>query len=89
VGSDVTAPREIPDVAAELETLRQLQADARRQINRTRATIATKHQEIGALEMHETQLVMAVDGRDRKIDRLLDELSALLAAQRTADALVD
>jgi len=85
----VTAPREIADLMAELETLRQLNADAKNQLARTRNIIAGKRQEIAVLEFHEYQLVTVIDQRIRKADRLLDELSLMRATQDTADAIVD
>lgn len=81
--------RGIDDVMAEMETIRQLQADAKTQLARTRNSIAIKLQEIGALELHEYSLITAIDGRTRKADRLLDELSVMLSAHAIAEALVD
>jgi hypothetical protein len=64
------------DRTAELDALRRLNADAREQLRRTRGDIANMQQEIGALELHEYNLLVAIDGRNGKIDRLLDQMLA-------------
>jgi hypothetical protein len=72
-GNDVSAPA-ADRITGELDTLRRLNSDARAQLELTRGSIARKQQEIGVLELHEFGLVQAIDGRERKIDRLLDQM---------------
>jgi hypothetical protein len=83
-GGDMSAPvRDEAAVAGELDSLRRLNADASDQLARTRATMEIKQQEIGELELHEYNLLVAIDGRSGKIDRLLDEM---LTMRTTGDA---
>lgn len=85
----MTAPRELADVAAELETLRQASDQTRTELRRTQATMAQKRAELTALDLHACQLAFTLDmRRDRKF-ALFDEWCALRDAHATAEALVD
>lgn len=63
-------------IDAELSTHRTLRADAV-------ANLAAVRRRIAALEHDELGLVTAIDHRDRRIDRLLDERLACRTPERT------
>ena len=75
-------PGELADIAAEIETLRLADVEARRQY-------AAYQRDIRNLADLSDGLLIAIAGRRDTTDQLLDEWLALRAAETVAEALVD
>lgn len=58
--------RPVEIVDGQIDTLRSLNADATQQL-------ANLHRQMAELERHELNLISVIDGRQRRIDLLLDE----------------
>ena len=68
----MTQPREIPDLMAELETLRLTDVEARRQY-------AVAQRRIREIAEYSDALLIGIAGRRNRADVLLDELLAMRA----------
>jgi hypothetical protein len=69
--------RTIGEVLSELKALHSLQADAQAQL------ISVRRQQ-AEMVAHEASLLLAIDGRGRKIDKVLDEYGQAMAERGKA-----